>query len=941
MTLSMKFVVGQRWASHTETQLGLGIVTECEDRRVKIIFPASEESRVYASNNAPLSRIKYSEGDVIQDMDDKNYTVVTVHETNDIFSYTCLDQNQEEVEVHEIDLSCFVKFSTPQQRLFSGQIDKNKHFALRVQTLALRHELQQSPIKGLQGSRTNLLPHQVYIAKEVAQRHAPRVLLADEVGLGKTIEAGMILHYQLHTGQASRVLILVPDSLVHQWLVEMLRRFNLHFSIYDEDRVYANMESGNNPFEAEQLILCPLSLLTKNDEFFQYATDTSWDMLIVDEAHHLEWSEDNKSDEYACVEALSHVSQGVLLLTATPEQVGLDNHFARLRLLDPARFHDLEAFKQEQSQYEALNKIVEAIQNESLDSQQQQQLEKYLGAKVNAKENKDTIIRDLLDRHGTGRVLFRNTRSAIKGFPKRIAKPYALEANENLQDSDNINQHIYPETLNSDWLKTDARVTWLTNLLKEHKNEKVLLICHHAETAIALDKHLNLRAGIRSASFYEGLSIIERDRAAAYFAEGSQFDDFDDGGTGAQVLICSEIGSEGRNFQFAHHLVLFDLPLNPDLLEQRIGRLDRIGQQHDIQIHIPYIANSAQESLFRFYHEGMQIFERSCASAYAIFSHFKARLEPILLSKNERTLSELIGEAHSYTNESLQKLQEGRDRLLELNSCKPDIANALIEQIHEVESSNKLSNFMDVVFDQYGVETEYHSEGTLILRPSDHMQAPFPGLKEEGTTITFSREKSLSREDMEFLSWEHPMVSESLGMLLNGDLGNTAIGSIAVKSLPKGLFMLECYYTVEGISHKSLELDRYLPLSPFRLVIGSDNKNYSAVLSHDKVNSLVNNLPKTMRAQIAEQLRSNVTSLLGKADNLVNKETQKIQAKAQNAMQNHLGAELSRLEALRKVNSSVRQSEIDFIKDKIAICSDYIQRTEYQLQAIRIVINNY
>ena len=97
------------------------------------------------------------------------------------------------------------------------------------------------------------------------------------------------------------------------------------------------------------------------------------------------------------------------------------------------------------------------------------------------------------------------------------------------------------------------------------------------------------KINVKTTLFHEGLSLIARDRNAAYFAE-------DDG---ARVLFCSEIGSEGRNFQFAHHLVLFDLPLNPDLLEQRIGRLDRIGQQADIKIYIPYIQDSGQEVLFK------------------------------------------------------------------------------------------------------------------------------------------------------------------------------------------------------------------------------------------------------------------------------------------------------------------------------------------------------
>lgn len=99
---------------------------------------------------------------------------------------------------------------------------------------------------------------------------------------------------------------------------------------------------------------------------------------------------------------------------------------------------------------------------------------------------------------------------------------------------------------------------------------------------------------------------------------------------GAQVLVCSEIGSEGRNFQFAHHLVLFDLPLNPDLVEQRIGRLDRIGQNHTIEIHVPYLANTAQEVLFRWYHEGINLFKQSCSVGFSIYQTFVDELNPLL-----------------------------------------------------------------------------------------------------------------------------------------------------------------------------------------------------------------------------------------------------------------------------------------------------------------------
>ncbi len=538
----MEFFVGQRWISHSETQLGLGIVTEVATRRVKILYPAVNESRIYAIDTAPLSRIRYNLGDTVVDSDEQALLVSEIKEDDGLIAYYGKTATNEHKEIHELDLSCFVQFTTPQQRLFSGQLDKNKNYTLRIETLQHLHRLQQSPVKGLLGSRTDLLAHQIFIASNVA----PRVLLADEVGLGKTIEAGMILHHQLHTGKASRVLILVPDSLIHQWLVEMLRRFNLNFSIFDQERIDALLDEGHpNPFESEQKILCPLSLVSQESEAQQHVLSTTWDIVVVDEAHHLKWSEQQVSPEYQCVEQLAQQCESLLLLTATPEQVGLDSHFARLRLLDPARFHDLEAFQKEQSGHTQLNTLIQQIlKNEQLTSAQQKQLEQYLGESCSDEASNNIAM--LLDRHGTGRVLFRNSRAAVQGFPSRIALPYPLDNTESYKSD---NKKIYPEASSEDdsWLEYDPRVSWLVEKLKSLKPNKVLVICHHAKTAIQLDNYLNLRMGIRSTSFYEDLSIIERDRAAAYFAEGSNPDELDSG-DGAQVLICSEIGSKDVTF---------------------------------------------------------------------------------------------------------------------------------------------------------------------------------------------------------------------------------------------------------------------------------------------------------------------------------------------------------------------------------------------------------
>ena len=186
-----------------------------------------------------------------------------------------------------------------------------------------------------------------------------------------------------------------------------------------------------------------------------------------------------------------------------------------------------------------------------------------------------------------------------------------------------------------DWWQCDPRVTWLANKLRELKKHKILVICASAQTALDLETVLRQREGLRVGVFHEDLSIIERDRAAAWFA------DMEDG---AQALICSEIGSEGRNFQFAHHLILFDLPLNPDLLEQRIGRLDRIGQRETIQIHIPYLAQTAQEVMYRWYQEGMQAFPHTCPAGPGVYAQLSPQLLDVLAQPqpDSRTIDTLI-----------------------------------------------------------------------------------------------------------------------------------------------------------------------------------------------------------------------------------------------------------------------------------------------------------
>jgi ATP-dependent helicase HepA len=967
------FVPGQRWVSNTESELGLGIVLEVIGRRVEISFPAAAERRTYAVDNAPLSRVQYDVGQKIQDEGGQEFTIDKVLDNNGCLIYSGRDESEESVVIPEMELNSFIQFNKPQDRLFAGQIDKNRAFELRYNSLEqIRHQ-QQSPVRGLLGARVQLLPHQLYIAQEAANRYAPRVLLADEVGLGKTIEAGLILHQQLVTGRAKRVLIVVPDSLLHQWLVEMLRRFNLFFTILDEDRCQGLEEHGEaadaiweddgqdvegseyNPFESAQLVLCTLSFLTDNPKRHGQAVAAEWDLLIVDEAHHLEWSEENVSPAYSCVEYLARRSRGLLLLTATPEQLGVASHFARLRLLDPDRYFDLTSFIDEEKNHQPVNALVQQLLSEDAFTELQStifalvQLRTYLGDgtadtleslldKEHSQEFDDQIssaIGDLLDRHGTGRVLFRNTRSSVAGFPDRKLQGYPLIASSDYLDAlsnATVVERLAPELLlGSRWISVDPRVEWLADWFKQYRGEKVLVICARAETALDLEENLRLRKGIHSVVFHEGLSLVARDRAAAYFA-----DDED----GAQVLICSEIGSEGRNFQFSHHLVLFDLPLNADLLEQRIGRLDRIGQRHTVEIHVPYYQDSAQAVLLDWYHHGINAFERTCPAGLVLYNQFKEQLHYCLLNSEDRVaLGQLLTETRQKTDETLAALQQGRDRLLELNSCNHEKADEIVVAMVEEERRQELSAYMEQVFDQFGVDQEHHSAGSVILKPSDHMvNHSFPGLTEDALTVTFSREVALSREDIQFLSWEHPMVSGAMDMVLSSDFGNTAFCTLKLPPLKAGTLLVEAIFVVQCTAPAELQLERYLPLTTVRIVIDSNDTNFSKIITTAHIEKLGQKVPKRSAQDLIRHTRQQITQMITQSEGLAQAQVNAIVEDAVKRMQEEQGSELERLVALSVVNPNIRQQEIDYLKLSIANMNSYLQDARIKLDAVRVAL---
>ena len=943
MITLQEFAIGQRWLSDTESELGLGVLVDVDERTISILFPKSDETRVYARANAPLSRIVFKQGDWFTDQDGLEWQVERLENVQGVMRYHAIcAQGEQRKSMNETRLGANIQLARPLDRLLASQIESKEWYDLRIEALLMQSRMATSPLRGLIGPRVGLIPHQLYIAHEVGRRLAPRVLLADEVGLGKTIEAGLIIHQQLQTGRSERILILVPDSLQYQWMIEMRRRFNLQFSLFDLTRTASIKEHDEetNPFLTEQCIIASIDLLLDHADLKQQALNAGFDLLVIDEAHHLTWHEDPETgegvgnDRYDLVAEFAAQTAGVLLLTATPEQLGVDSHFARLRLLDPQRFDTLDHFLQEEAQYSHTAKIAEVLMSdEPLNEQHQSVLVELLGHEVEQDhEARYKAINELLDRHGTGRILFRNTREAISGFPGRDCIPAPLLAPEHWPTTGKLREQMWFEETQLDgaWMEHDSRLPWLMEILrKDLKHKKVLLIARSGPVVEALETALRIHGGIRTAMFHEGMSLLERDQAAAYFAEE---------GYGAQILLCSEIGSEGRNFQFASDLILFDLPSNPDVLEQRIGRLDRIGQQNRIQIHVPYFEDTAQERMFRWYNEALNIFSNISPTAQTLQENHIVALKDCLLNDQGHDFEMLLELVNNERTVLEDELQNGRDRLLEFNSCRPKVAARIVKALEDQDEQNPLPDFITRFLAATNIDFEEQTDGSLVVRPSDQMLVEGLLLDEEGMTVAFTREQAQVRENAEYITLEHPFTNSIFEMVHTQSFGNTSVALLKSAAIPQGSLMIEMWFRVEVIAPKILNLAASLPQQLIRVLLNEQGQDLSAKINSAMLHPFVHRLDMNNARQVIKLRREVIETRYKEAEQLAKAQIKEFSEKARKRYNDRLQQEVDRLTYLKEHNPSIRDDELDRLKVQQAQGVELLEHLSLVPDSIRVMV---
>jgi ATP-dependent helicase HepA len=885
---SPPFQIGQCWTSEGEPELGIGFVKALDATSVAIEYPSAGSGRLYRRKAPPLRRLIFQVGEKVQSKAGQSMTVERIDIRDELNWYI----GAEGSELCESEVSPKFTLQRPMERFLAGHWDSLKAFSLRRRTLDYYYQNLRAPSRGMIGPRVQLLPHQVYVTHEICRRGLPRALLADEVGLGKTIEAAFIMHRLLATERIRRVLIIVPESLVNQWFVELFRRFNLSFwvpasqseedleadDISDQERVILSLESI--PALFEKGILKP----------------DHWDLVIVDEAHRVKWNQEEPSPEYKILQSLAEKTPGLLLLTATPQQLGLDGHFSRLHLIDAERFPALSDFKEEHLAYLKVVKLAgHLLAPEPIPAADFKTLSKLLEGIVPPEQietNRRLAVNALNDHYGTGRVYFRNSRAVVEleqcAFPKRNLRKHLL-AGEKVGGAN------------------QSMLSFLAEFAQTYAKEKTLLICASAKQVIEWEKKLRDDFALKVVSFHEEQTLLARDRNAAYFEDPA----------GASLLLCSEIGGEGRNFQHASHLILADLPLDPDVLEQRIGRLDRIGQASDISIHVPYLEKSQTERLLRFHEDVFHGFTSPPKGAHEIFTQYREELlalqEKTITVASEKVFADLLTRAKADYETQLAKIEAGRDRLIEINSFDSVLGSKLVHELEASEKVEVLKSFFEELLDAMGLHSDDLDKDSLFVDPGHGQYVSyFPGLPPEGLSFTFSRTKALARTDLTLMTWDHPMVNETLAQLAGQEFGNVCVAAWA-----KPLLVLDCTFVFAAATTEAKwYADEFFPSTPIRIVFESTGRELTDQLEWKNVMAMLTPLSPTATAFVKKLPGERIRGLLNKAMSEAQGKSQALKQNAILKMNETLDGELNRLKVFQTKNKLVSEKELEWWNER-------------------------
>ena len=790
----------------------------------------------------------------------------------------------------------------PLERMKAGRLGTAGEFNLRAVAADYWTAHLHDELVSLAHARVDLKPHQVSVVHKVISNYPHRFLLCDEVGLGKTIEAAMVVKELRARGQAKRTLILVPSGLTRQWQFELKTKFNESFAIYNSDTVRFLRDKGvANPWTDSDSIIASHSWASWTPERVQEITNVAWDLIIVDEAHHARVHHDGtRTLLVRLVQALigrrEYARRAALLLTATPLQLDRSELYSLVEMLDPILFASEGDFDTHIQSLAGLNKTVEELEGMSgLDETKASDVVHNVARFLDVDEEAaKSVLQDegpmavalmLRDRHRLSEIMIRNRKSVVQGFQPRTAyrwevtlsaeerrihtlmddifeqgfkiaeetkqtavgflmvilqkllasSPRALlkslkkrrdklagvgktigltpdDVEEELDSDSEASEVVQKLAPHSNVAQFDQVIGLLEGLAKDTKAEvltanlaelvteesdtKVLIFTEFRETQDMLFERLGSRWSVHK--FHGQMSADQKDSEVEAFRSGK----------GPQILISTEAGGEGRNFQFCHRLVNYDLPWNPMRVEQRIGRIDRIGQEHPITIFNFHVQGTIEGRILDVLEKRIRIFEEAVGGLDPILGKAEDSIRQALkLSRDDRDKAiDRLGRA---LEADIQYAREAERQLQDFIMQDKSFAAAIVQKALQKKAPISQQEFEDFLIRLLVSVNTYigpklaNGERRIVFHVPFILDYPELIRDGESRRVCFDPRLNVDSELVEYLGFGHPIVDALVRRVTQENpQGMAAVRRLSAPNLEPG-WQFDWQIVVGGLKPKA------------------------------------------------------------------------------------------------------------------------------------------
>jgi len=756
-----RFDVGDYLTHGFNPELGIGRVTALEGRALLVQFPRSGTTLRMAAGTDALVPVNLSPGRPVRITATREETTVAARLPDGTFRLA----NGRAAASHELwplELEGALL-----ERLALGDLDEVEDFVTRLDILHLLAVREAGGLGSFLGGRIRLFPHQLHVAERATASDPVRWLLADEVGLGKTIEASLILNRLVHAGKVERCLVVAPDALTVQWLGELWRKYHQVFTLLDAPRladVARDFGADFNPFDVHRRAVIALEMLTERPQLTGQAVAAGIDLLVVDEAQRLRRPPGHPGEPgWRAIAPIAALGRHVLLLSATPLEDDAHGFFRLLQLLRPEEFPEDVSFEARLALGTPLPPCTSSTRRADIGG-----LPPRVGIPIapdtpagwQLRQEVEAAVRGAA---ATGAVA---QRQKIDRVRRALASGAALSA---VLTADDAALRRQAEAMDAG----DPRLDWLLAQAPRWRDagEKTLVFVAHRETLEMLRTALSHRVQLATGVFHEQLSPARRDTEVARFREAA----------GPSLLVSTECGGEGRNFEFCRRLVLFDLPWKPTVVEQRIGRLDRIGRRIPVEVVYFRPPGGIGADVVRLF-EALGLFREPLAGLEPQLAHVEGALEEVAIdpaaSLSAARLEALISEAHA----ARTRIREAAYRQLHRDPYRSEMAAGILARVPaELDALNEEVVVTACIGLGFSIERPRGRRIFAIELGNGALVDSLPGVPGGSSYVgSFDREEALEEETLDFFASGHPLVEGIFAHYEESALGRVARFEVAI-----------------------------------------------------------------------------------------------------------------------------------------------------------------